>query len=57
MMPELETVVLTPSDKYQFIRSAFVREAEILGGELDKFVLPAVQLRLSEKIRVLQNPR
>lgn len=55
LMPEVETVFLTPSDKYQFISSTFVREAVMFGGEVDKFVSPTVQLRLSEKVRALSN--
>lgn len=46
---------LTPSDKYQFISSTFVREAAMLGGEVDKFVSPEVQRRLSEKVQGLGN--
>ena len=44
---------LTPSDKYQFISSTFVREIAVLGGEIDKFVSPKVQERLMEKVRSL----
>jgi len=51
LMPEVETVFLTPSDKYQFISSTFVREIAVLGGEIDKFVSPTVQRRLMEKVR------
>ena len=53
LMPEVETVFLTPSDKYQFISSTFVREIAILGGEVDKFVSATVQQRLMEKVRSL----
>ena len=53
LMPEVETVFLTPSDKYQFISSTFVREIAVLGGEIDKFVSPSVQRRLMEKVRNL----
>jgi pantetheine-phosphate adenylyltransferase len=53
LMPEVETVFLTPSDKYQFISSTFVREIAVLGGEVDKFVSPEVQQRLVEKVRSL----
>jgi pantetheine-phosphate adenylyltransferase len=53
LMPDVETVFLTPSDKYQFISSTFVREIAILGGEIDKFVSPSVQHRLMEKVRSL----
>jgi pantetheine-phosphate adenylyltransferase len=51
LMPNVETVFLTPSDKYQFISSTFVREIAVLGGEIDKFVSPMVQERLMEKVR------
>jgi len=50
LMPHVETVFLTPSDKYQFISSTFVREIAVLGGEVDKFVSPTVQQRLAEKV-------
>ncbi|HET6828433.1 MAG TPA: pantetheine-phosphate adenylyltransferase [Ramlibacter sp.] len=53
LMPDVETVFLTPSDKFQFISSTFVREIAMLGGEVDKFVSPTVQQRLVEKVRSL----
>ena len=53
LMPHVETVFLTPSDKYQFISSTFVREIAQLGGEVDKFVSPAVNARLIAKVRSL----
>jgi pantetheine-phosphate adenylyltransferase len=56
LMPEVETVFLTPSDKYQFISSTFVREIAVLGGEIDKFVSPTVQQRLMDKVRSLGGP-
>ena len=56
LMPEVETVFLTPSDKYQFISSTFVREIAVLGGEVDKFVSPGVARRLAEKVRSMSNP-
>jgi pantetheine-phosphate adenylyltransferase len=51
LMPDVETVFLTPSDKFQFISSTFVREIAILGGEVDKFVSPGVNHRLLQKVR------
>ena len=51
LMPHVETVFLTPSDKYQFISSTFVREIASLGGEVNKFVSPAVLERLLNKVR------
>ncbi|MDH5206437.1 MAG: pantetheine-phosphate adenylyltransferase [Hylemonella sp.] len=53
LMPHVETVFLTPSDKYQFISSTFVREIATLGGEVDNFVPPLVAQRLAEKVRSL----
>ncbi len=53
LMPEVETVFLTPGDKYQFISSTFVREIATLGGEVDKFVSPYVHRCLAEKVRGL----
>jgi pantetheine-phosphate adenylyltransferase len=53
LMPDVETVFLAPSDKYQFISSTFVREIAMLGGEVDKFVSPGVNERLLLKVRSL----
>jgi pantetheine-phosphate adenylyltransferase len=50
LMPDVETVFLTPGDKYQFISSTFVREIATLGGEVDKFVSASVQSRLMNKV-------
>jgi pantetheine-phosphate adenylyltransferase len=51
LMPEVETLFLTPSDQYQFISSTFVREIAMLGGEVSKFVSPSVNLRLRDRTR------
>lgn len=51
LMPDVQTVFLTPGDKYQFLSSTFVREIATLGGEVDQFVSPHVQQRLMEKVR------
>ena len=53
MMPDVETVFLTPGDRYQFISSTFVREIATLGGEVDKFVSPGVNQCLLQKVRNL----
>ena len=54
LMPDVETVFLTPSDPYQFISSTFVREIATLGGEVDKFVEPFIRQRLEDKVRGLR---
>ena len=51
LMPEVETVFLTPGEKYQFISSTLVREIATLGGEIHQFVSPLVQARLMDKVR------
>ena len=51
LMPDVETLFLTPSDQYQFISSTFVREIAMLGGEVSKFVSPSVNQRLRERTR------
>ncbi len=51
LMPEVETLFLTPSDQYLFISSTFVREIAMLGGEVSQFVSPSVNERLQERTR------
>ena len=50
LMPEVETVFMTPSDQYQFVSATFVREIASLGGDVSKFVAPQVLRRLKERI-------
>ena len=50
LMPEVETVFLTPSDQYQFVSGTFVREIATLGGDVSKFVAPTVLERLRARV-------
>jgi pantetheine-phosphate adenylyltransferase len=50
LMPEVETLFLTPSDQYQFVSGTFVREIAVLGGDVSKFVAPSVLRRLHERV-------
>ena len=50
LMPEVETLFLTPSDQYQFISGTFVREIAVLGGDVSKFVAPMVLQRLQQRV-------
>jgi pantetheine-phosphate adenylyltransferase len=50
LMPDVETVFLTPSDQYQFVSGTFVREIATLGGDVSKFVAPSVLARLKERV-------
>jgi len=44
--PNIETVFLMASDRYQFISSRFVKEIGALGGDVAHFVSPRVAARL-----------
>lgn len=47
--PEIETVFLMATDKYQFIASRLVKEIAKLGGDISEFVSPRVATRLYER--------
>jgi pantetheine-phosphate adenylyltransferase len=50
LMPDVETVFLTPSDQFQFVSGTFVREIATLGGDVSKFVAPSVLARLRSRV-------
>jgi pantetheine-phosphate adenylyltransferase len=50
LYPEVETVFLTPSEKYTFISASMVREVALFGGDAGKFVHPSVAERLKQKV-------
>lgn len=43
LAPEVETIFMTPSEKYAFISSTLVREIARLGGDVSEFVHPEVR--------------
>lgn len=47
--PNIETVFLMATDKYQFIASRLVKEIARLGGDVSEFVTERVALRLYER--------
>ncbi len=47
--PEIETVFLMASDRFQFISSRFVKEIGALGGDVSHFVSPRVAVRLLDR--------
>ena len=49
--PDVETLFLTPDEKYMFISATIVREIARFGGDVSKFVQPSVAARLSAKAR------
>jgi pantetheine-phosphate adenylyltransferase len=46
---EVETVFLTPTEKYTFISSSLVREVATLGGDVSEFVSPKVKEALMQR--------
>ena len=46
LIPEVETLFLTPAEQYGFISSSLVREISRLGGNISGFVPPAVAMAL-----------
>lgn len=51
LAPEVESLFLTPSEKYSYISSTLVREIAALGGNIEQFVHPAVATALRERFR------
>src|SRR5262249_819828 len=47
--PDIETVFLMASDRYQFISSRLVKEIGALGGDISHFVSPRVATRLLDR--------
>jgi pantetheine-phosphate adenylyltransferase len=50
LMPDVETVFMTPSENYQFVSATLVREIATLGGDVSKFVSPSVKRWLDDKL-------
>ena len=53
LYPNVETMFMTPSEEYMFLSATLVREISVLGGDVTKFVSPAVAQRLKTKIKDL----
>ena len=49
LYPDVETLFLTPGEKYMFISATIVREIARFGGDVSKFVHPHVAACLREK--------
>ena len=50
LAPGVETIFLTPSDKYLFLSATIVREIAVLGGDISAFVHPITAERMRAKI-------
>jgi pantetheine-phosphate adenylyltransferase len=51
LIPDVETLFLTPDEKYMFISATIVREIAMFGGDVSRFVPPQVLVRLQAKTR------
>ncbi|WP_318510467.1 pantetheine-phosphate adenylyltransferase [Photobacterium leiognathi] len=51
LMPELETVFLTPAEENSFISSTIVKEVALHKGDVSQFVAPLVKEKLSQKFK------
>ncbi|HUP28813.1 MAG TPA: pantetheine-phosphate adenylyltransferase, partial [Usitatibacter sp.] len=49
LAPGVETLFLTPSDKYLFLSATIVREIAVLGGDISAFVNPLTAERMRAK--------
>jgi len=54
LIPEVETVFLTPEERHLFISATLVREISMLGGDVEQFVHPVVKQRMDEKVTQLR---
>lgn len=52
LAPNIESLFLTPSEKYSFISSTLVREVAALGGDVTEFVHPSVGKALAERFNL-----
>ena len=53
LYPDVEPLFLTPGEQHMFVSATIVREIATLGGDVSKFVQPAVERRIKEKLRQL----
>ena len=53
LYPGVETMFLTPGERFMFVSATIVREISILGGDVGKFVSPNVAKHLRAKIKQL----
>jgi pantetheine-phosphate adenylyltransferase len=51
LSPDIETLFLTPAEKYTYISSSLVKEVASLGGDVSGFVNPVVMAALKARMR------
>ena len=50
LLPDVETMFLTPADQYHFIAGSIVRDIALIGGDVSKFVFTSVERWLKAKM-------
>lgn len=50
LYPKLETLFMTPAEEFMFISSSLVREVARLGGDVNQFVSPGVEVSIKQKL-------
>jgi len=53
LAPEIETLFLTPDERYSFISSSLVKEVARLDGDVTEFVAPSVRQALLQRFKEL----
>ena len=51
LAPDIETLCLMASDKFQFIAARLVKEIATMGGDVSGFVSPRIAARLAQRLR------
>ncbi len=51
LLPNVETVFMTPSDNYMFVSATIVREIATMGGDVSQFVSPLVVEKMKAKFQ------
>ena len=48
--PDIESVFVMPAEKYSYVSSRLIREVVMVGGDVDRFVPPAVAAALKRRL-------
>lgn len=51
LVPEVETIFMTPAEQFAYISSSLVKEINELGGNISEFVHPKVRAALNNRMR------
>lgn len=51
LIPDIETMFLTPAEQFSFISSSLIKEIAMLEGDVSEFAHPIVQAALKDKFR------